>query len=155
MPRYPISKANRLITRIDTSPRKGTKPVQGWEVRIYRGGVRFNKFLSDSAHGSKTKALKAARALRDKMDLEIKPFSRRQQLTQLTNRNTSGHRGVRLRTTCITKRRKKYSYQHVEASWTSDDGTINKLLFSVAKLGLEKAWKQALACRKKGLAKIA
>lgn len=155
MSRKPANHANRNITRIETKKVEGKTQVKGWEVRIYRRDQRFNKFMADKDHGGKAKALLAARALRDVMDEKIKPYTRKELATRMSSRNTSGHRGIRVRTTRITKAKKKYLYQHVEASWTSDDGTINKILFSVSKLGLEKAWKRAIACRKKGMALVA
>lgn len=148
-------KPNRNITRIDTqNPNGRSKPIRGWEVRIYRRGVRFNKFFSDAAHGGKTKALEEARKMRDEKEAKLKPWTRRQLAERPTARNTSGHRGVRLRKTIIAKDNKKYVYEHIEASWSTEPGTVVKKSFSVAKLGLQQAWKDAIEARNKGLASI-
>jgi hypothetical protein len=146
--------ANLCITRIETKPSEGKRPVKGYEVRIYRREVRFNKFISDSAHGGKTKALNAARELRDKMIAKIKPLSRREKALKPSGRTTSGHRGVRLRTTVIAKNKKMYVYEHVEASWSPEPGKVIKRIFSVERLGIKEAWRLALECRRKGVAKI-
>lgn len=146
--------ANRNITRIEAKPVEGKAQVKGWEVRVYRRGERFNQFFSDKALGGKTKALDAARVIRDAMVLKIKPYSRRELAMRIGSRNTSGHRGVRVRTTRITKGKRKYAYQHIEASWTNEAGEVVKRTFSVEKLGLEKAWKLAIACRKKAISAL-
>lgn len=148
------ARANRLITRIATKPPDGKPPMRGYEVRIYRGGQRFNKFFSDKAHGGKIKALEMARSVRDKMDAKIKHFSRRALAVKITERNTSGTRGIRIRTTVILKNKKKYVYEHVEASWSPEPGKVVKKAFPVEKLGLKKAWELAIECRRKAVAKI-
>lgn len=148
------NKANRLITRIVTTPREGKQPVRGYEVRIYRGGEKFSQFFSDKAHGGKSNALEMARSVRDKMDAKIKYFSRRALAVKVTERNTSGLRGLRIRTTVILKNKKKYVYEHVEASWSPEPGKVIKKGFSVEKLGLKKAWELATECRRKAVAKI-
>lgn len=145
---------NRNITRIETKPPEGRRPVRGYEVRIYRREERFNQFFSDTAHGGKKKALEQARAVRDKMEKKLKPYTRRELAEKISERNTSGHRGVRLRTTVVVKDNKKYVYQHVEASWSPEPGKVVKQSFSVEKIGLKKAWEMAIECRKKAVAKI-
>lgn len=146
--------ANRNITRIEKDLPEGRSLIKGYEVRIYRAGERFNQFFADKAHGGKAKALEAARAIRDKMAAKIKPFTRREIAVKLSERNTSGHRGVRLRTTTIQKAKNKYVYEHVEASWSPEPGKIIKEIFSVERLGLKEAWRLALECREKAVAKI-
>jgi hypothetical protein len=146
--------ANRNITRIDNSGGEGKRPVRGYEVRIYRRGQRFNQFFSDSAHGGKKGALEEARTVRDKMEKKLKPYTRRELAEKVTARNTSGHRGVRLRKTIVTKDDKKYVYEHVEASWSPEPGKVVKKSFSVAKLGLQEAWKLAIDARQKAVSKI-
>lgn len=155
MSRKPANYPNRNITRIETKKVEGKTQVKGWEVRVYRRGQRFNKLIADKQHGGKAKALQAARDLRDVMVEKIKPYTRKELATRMTSRNTSGHRGIRVRTTRITKAKRKYVYKHIEASWTNEAGEVVKKIFSVEKLGLEKAWKQAIACRRKGLAQLA
>jgi hypothetical protein len=145
---------NRNITRIENTGGEGKRPVRGFEVRIYRRGQRFNQFFSDSAHGGKRGALEQARGVRDKMEKKLKPYTRRELAEKISARNTSGYRGVRLRKTVVTKDDKKYIYEHVEASWSPEPGKVVKKSFSVAKLGLDKAWELAVECRKKAVAKI-
>lgn len=146
--------ANRNITRIEPKSVEGKRTVKGWEVRIIRRDVHFNKFFSDSAHGGKAKALEACRAMRDKMDKKLKPYSRKELATRLSERNTTGHRGVRVRTTTIVKGGKKYVYEHIEASWSPETGKVIKKSFSVERLGMKEAWRQAIEFRKKAVAKI-
>jgi len=145
---------NRNITRIDNTGGEGKRPVRGFEVRIYRRGQRFNQFFSDSAHGGKKSALEQARGVRDKMEKKLKPYTRRELAEKASARNTSGHRGVRLRKTIVVKGEKKYVYEHVEASWSPEPGKVVKKSFSVEKLGLETAWDLAIECRRKAVVKI-
>jgi hypothetical protein len=145
---------NQNITRIESPGIEGRSPVKGWEVRIYRRGQRFNQFFSDSAHGGKTKALELARKVRDKMEKRLKPWSRRELAKRLTARNTSGHRGVRLRRTNVNVGTKSYVYEHVEASWSPEPGKVVKQSFSVEKLGLDKAWQMAVEARDKAVSRI-
>jgi len=145
---------NQNITRIETRGAEGRRPIRGWEVRIYRRGERFNQFFSDSAHGGKAKALEESRAVRDKMERKMKPFTRRELAGKITARNTSGHRGIRLRKTNIKVGDKTYSYDHVEASWSPEPGKVVKKSFSVTKLGMENAWKLAIEARQKAVTKL-
>lgn len=145
---------NQNITRIETSGIGGRRPIRGWEVRIYRRGERFNQFFSDSAHGGTKKALEEARKVRDKMEKKMKPYTRKELAEKVTARNTSGHRGIRLRKTNIKVGDKLYSYDHVEASWSPEPGKVVKKSFSVAKLGLEKAWAMAIDCRQRAITKL-
>ena len=145
---------NQNITRIETRGVEGRRPIRGWEVRIYRRGERFNQFFSDSAHGGKAKALEESRKVRDKMERKMKPFTRRELAGKITARNTSGHRGIRLRKTNIKVGDKTYSYDHVEASWSPEPGKVVKKSFSVAKLGIENAWKLAIEARQKAVTKL-
>lgn len=145
---------NRNITRIDNPGGPDKRPVKGYEVRIYRRGQRFNQFFSDNAHGGRKSALEQARQVRDKMEKKLKPFTRRELAEKVSARNTSGQRGVRLRTTTVTKEGKKYVYEHVEASWSPEPGKVVKKSFSVQKLGFEKAWELAVETRRKAVAKI-
>ena len=145
---------NRNITRIDNPGAEGKRPVRGFEVRIYRRGQRFNQFFSDSAHGGKRAGLEQARAVRDKMEKKLKPYTRRELAEKASARNTSGHRGVRLRQTIVVKGDKKYVYEHVEASWSPEPGKVVKKSFSVEKLGLEEAWAMAIESRRKAVVKI-
>lgn len=145
---------NQNITRIESPGLEGRSPVRGWEVRIYRRGQRFNQFFSDSAHGGKARALELARKIRDKMEKKLKPWSRRELAKRVTARNTSGHRGVRLRRTNVNVGEKSYVYEHVEASWSPEPGKVVKQSFSVEKLGLDKAWAMAVEARDKAVARI-
>lgn len=146
--------ANRNITRIELKALEGKSQVKGWEVRIYRREERFDQFFSDSLHGGKTKALEAARVVRDKMEKKLPIYTRRERANLVTTRNTSGYRGVRLRTTIVVRNKKKYVYEHVEASWSPEPGNVVKQSFPVEALGLEKAWELAIACRKKAVASL-
>jgi len=145
---------NRNITRIDNPGGEDKRPVRGFEVRIYRRGQRFNQFFSDSAHGGKMKALEEARKVRDKMEKKLKPYTRRELAEKITKRNTSGVRGVRLRTTIVTKNGKTYKYEHVEASWSPEPGKVIKKSFSVEKMGKDAAWQAAVECRQKAISKL-
>lgn len=95
-----------------------------------------------------------ARQVRDRMEKKLKPFTRRELAEKVSARNTSGHRGVRLRKTIVSKGDKKYVYEHVEASWSPEPGKVVKKSFSVQKLGLDKAWQLAVETRRKAVSKI-
>ncbi len=153
MPRK-TTNPNQNITRIETKGDAEKRPIRGWEVRIYRRGERFNQFFSDSAHGGKAKAFEESRKVRDRMEKKLKPWGRRELANKITARNSSGHRGIRLRKTNIQVADKVYSYDHVEASWSPEPGKVIKKSFSVAKLGKDVAWQMAIECRQKAIAKI-
>ena len=145
---------NRNITRIDNPGDAEKRPVRGYEVRIYRRGERFNQFFSDSAHDGKPNALEEAKKVRDKMEKKMKPYSRKEMAEKITKRNTSGVRGVRLRTTIVTKNGKTYRYEHVEASWSPVPGQVVKKSFSVEKMGKDAAWAAAVETRNKAIGKL-
>jgi len=84
----------------------------------------------------------------------IERHTRRELAEKHTQRNTSGVRGVRLRTMTILKKGKTYRYEHVEATWSPEPGRVVKVSFSVSDLGKREAWRRAVEARKKGVAAI-
>ncbi len=90
------------------------------------------------------------------MEKKLKPWSRRELANRVTARNTSGHRGVRLRRTNVNVGYQllRGGKEHVEASWSPEPGRVVKQSFSVEKLGLDKAWEMAVEARDKAVAKI-
>ncbi len=144
---------NRYILRVDT-PNDSPMSRNGYEVRLLRKGERFSQFFADQAYGSKTKALAEARAVRDKIEKKLKPFTRKELATKPTKRTTSGVRGVRVRTTIVVKNGKTYRYEHVEASWSPVSGKVIKKSFSVEKMGLDAAWQAAIEIRAKAVKKL-
>lgn len=138
------------IARLHESLTSKTRGA-GYEVRIFRRGQRETKFFSDGKHGGPDNALQLAQAHRDKILSKMAKISRYEIANQLTARNTSGIRGIRVRTTMVTKGEWEYHYEHVEASWSPEPGKVIKKSFSVAKLGMEKAWGEAVKYRAKAL----
>lgn len=138
------------IKRITDSKTRG----DGYEVRFSERGARATKYFSDKKHGGPEKALEMALDCRNRMQAEITKNKPQRNMTRPTARNTSGICGVRLRTTVVKKGDLEYHYEHVEASWSPEPSRVIKKNFSVAQLGPEKAWSEAVKCRNKALKDI-
>ncbi len=124
--------------------------IHGYMARIMRRGESHQHFFSDSVHGGKRKALKAAREKREEL-LESLPAPKPLR-GRLTKRNSTGIVGVHL--TQDTDRRNKgyeYSYRSYVASWLDEDGKRINVRFSWNKYGEETALELAKIARKREL----
>lgn len=138
-------KANRNITRIDTGA------THGYQLRFQRRGKVVDKFYSDSIHGGKNKALAAAKKHRDQLEKDNPRYSRKEMAQKVSSKNTSGVVGVRLAEEKSVVGEWEYTYYFWVAQWSPKPGVRKTKRFSVNKYGDEKAYKMAVAARKKGV----
>jgi hypothetical protein len=142
------SKANKGISRIDSGS------THGWFVRGYRNGKTYSKLFSDRKCGSKTKALKQAKAYRDELRNELDQIPkqpRQRRIVVSDSRNTTGELGVS-RTTKIGPNGTKHECFSV--SWRPEPGVQKCTSFSIKKYGEKKAFKLAVDHRRKKMREI-
>ncbi len=139
---------NKGISRIDSVT------THGWFVRGYKNGKTYPKLFSDLKCRGKRKAQKEARQFRDELyeklvQIPTKPRGRR--IVYRDVRNTSGVLGVNRRT-------QKSPYgkisEHYSVSWRPSPGVQKGTSFSIRKYGEKKAFKLAVAHRRKMLREI-
>lgn len=144
----PKSKANKGISRIDSGS------THGWFVRGYRNGKTYSKLFSDRKCGSKTKALKLAKAYRDDLVDELSAIPkvpRQRRIVVTDSRNTTGELGVS-RTTKVGPNGTKHECFSV--SWRPEPGIQKCTSFSINKYGEKKAFKMAVDHRRKMMREI-
>ena len=124
---------------------------KGWQVRINRRGEKFHPYFSDSKFGGARKALAEATEVRDRIERENPPHTRRSRAEVLMRSNKSGVAGVNLRFQVRRLAKGRRTYVFVEAAWSSRPGVVHRHRFSVDKYGRKKAWALAIAARKAGL----
>lgn len=128
------------ITRFEFEKRKG------YMVRIKRRTKRKNIWIPDKKFGGKRKALAEAKRvyeeLLDKLG-PIKPSTK----NKITVRNRTGQVGVHMAMGYDT-RWKTYN-EMVIATWTTDDGTRDKISFAAKKYGRQQAFELACLAREK------
>ncbi len=140
--------ANKGISRIDSGS------THGWFVRGYRNGKTYSKLFSDRKCGGKAKAQNLAREYRDELTAELekipkKPRARR--IVTSDSRNTTGELGVS-RTTKIGPNGTQHECYSV--SWRPEPGVQKCTSFSIKKYGEKKAFKLAVAHRRKMMREI-
>ncbi len=141
-------RANRNITRLER------QSTGGWLVRVMRRGELSSWYFSDSEYGSKPKALQAAREYRDELETTLKGFSAKDLAKKAKANNTSGVVGVRLVEERDPRWPSQPTYRYWVAQWSPSKGVRRTKRFSVEKYGEDKAYKLAVAARKKGVASM-
>jgi hypothetical protein len=138
-----MTEKDKGISRIDSGS------THGWFVRAYRNGKTYSKLFSDRKWGGKQTALEEARKHRDDLqeklqDIPKKPKGRR--LVYKDTRNSTGVIGV-----CRTTKKNKNGSvtECYSVSWRPKPGIQKCTSFSIRKYGEEKAFKLAVAHRKK------
>ena len=139
---------NKGISRVDSGA------THGWFVRGYKNGKVYTKLFSDLKWGGKRKAQKEARQYRDKLyenlaQIPTKPKGRR--IVYRDRRNTTGVLGV-CRMVKIGLNGNIIKYYSV--SWKPAPGVNKATSFSIRKYGEKKAFKLAVALRRKMLRQI-
>ncbi len=133
------------ITRIDIAKSN----THGWEVRIRRRGQNINEFFSDQVYGGIKGAHDIAKVRRVELEKTLKPYSRRENSSRISKRNTSGIVGVR-RGKAVTRRNgKEWIYEVWIASGSPKPGVSKNKNFYVSKYGEEGAKAKAIEQRKK------
>ncbi len=139
---------NKGISRLDSGSN------HGWFVRGFKNGKTYSKLFSDLKCGGKRKAQQAARDFRDELFVKLaqiptKPRGRR--IVYRDVRNTTGVLGV----SRIAKKSRSGKISEVYlVSWSLAPGVQKTTSFSIRKYGEEKAFKLAVALRRKTLRQI-
>ena len=139
---------NKGISRVDWGA------THGWFVRGYKNCKTYAKLFSDLKCGDKRKAQQAARDFRDELyeklaQIPTKPRGRR--IVYRDVRNTTGVLGV----SRIAKKSPNGTiYEVYSVSWRPAPGVQKATSFSIRKYGEKKAFKLAVAHRRKMLREI-
>jgi hypothetical protein len=141
---------DRNITRANHFGSDGQPITGGYMVRFNRRGKSHQAYFSDSKHGSKKKALLAARQHRDEVEPKYRLITPLERAKLVTAANTSGTVGVRWTTRTIKKGKQTYTFSFATASW-SIEGQRKSRAFSEQKYGKDKAWAMAVKARQAGL----
>jgi hypothetical protein len=142
----------RNISRIETTNKDG-KTYGGWEVRMQRQGIRFEKFFSDLVHGGKRAALQAAKEHRDDLESYYPKSTVKQLAKQTSVRNRSGVVGVRLHKQKDRRGDFEYQYWYWVAQWTDGNGRRKTRSFSIHQHGDDEAYEMAVEARTNGVSK--
>ncbi len=139
---------NKGISRIDS----GT--THGWFVRGYKNRKTYPKLFSDLKCGGKRKAQQAARDFRDKLFVKLAQIPtkpRGPRIVYRDVRNTTGVLGV-----CRTAKTSPNGTinECYSVSWRPAPGEQKCTSFSIRKYGEKKAFKLAVAHRRKMLRQI-
>jgi len=134
---------NYGITRIDQPEKKN----HGYYVRITHRGSAHQKYFPDKASGGKTKALKAARAHRDKLLGKMPKYKQEAAGKKKRRIKKSGVTGV---THVVSNSPKGKIYEYWQAAWVDKDGKRKTAKFSVGRYGDKKALDMAKKARKDG-----
>ena len=144
-PRRNISRIEKLNSAGQTSG--------GWEVRMQRQREKRSKFFSDSIHGGKLAALRAAKEFRDEIELEVQRMSVVEKSLSPSTRNRSGIVGVRLHQQVDRRGEFEYHSWSWVAQWTDGHGRRRTKSFAVEKFGDVEAFRLAWRARKEGVRK--
>ena len=135
--------ADKGISRIDSGTTKG------WFVRGYRNGKTYAKLFSDRKFGGYDGSLEKAQRYRDKLHQklgEMKKAQRKRRVAFRDSRNKSGVLGV-----CRTTKKGQGGVMNevYSVTWRPKPGVQKCTSFSIRKYGEDKAFKLAVAHRKK------
>lgn len=139
------------ISRIDDDIHR----THAWRVSLRRRVKALVKNFADKKHGGKRKALKAARAHRDRL-LEMYPPITRKEFSNIRRRNNqSGITGVYryAKKYRLADGREKESW-YWEAHWPTDAGQYASINFSVNAYGEDLARRLAIRSRENGLKQV-
>ena len=133
------------ISRIDQPQRK----TVGWYVRVTFNGKQHSKFFSDHIHGGKEKALEAAIAHRNQVEMKVgKPRTERLVIAH-NSRNRTGIMGVRRKTKVIkTEDGERVTNNVYEVTWNPEPGRLCRTWVSIDEYGEEAALRKACAIRR-------
>jgi len=137
----------RNIIRVDHEASR----THAWRVTLQRHNGIVVKMFSDSLHGGKGKALKAAEEYRDELLRRYSPYAHAIWVrTRLRRNNTSGIPGV-ARYEERAKPNRNYTRVFWLASWVNEQGESRKRRFMVSHYGERQAKRLAVAERERQL----
>ncbi len=132
---------NYGITRIDQPEKKN----HGFYVRITHKGKTQQKYFPDKSCGGKTKALKEAKAFRDKLVSKLPKYKQAAASKRKRRIKKSGVTGV---THVVSQSQKGKAYEYWQAAWVDNTGKRRTAKFSISRYGDKKALNMAKKKRK-------
>lgn len=140
--------AMKGISRIDSGS------THGWFVRGYRNQKVYSKLFSDRKSGSKSKALKLAKAHRAELIEELEKIPkapRRRRIVLRKSRNNTGETGV---SRTVRKGPNGTKHECYSVSWRPEPGIQKCTSFAIKKYGEKKAFKMAVDFRRARMREI-
>jgi hypothetical protein len=140
----------RNIVRVDHEASR----THAWRVTVQRHNDIAVKMFSDSIHGGKRKALKAAEAYRDELLRRYSPYAHAIWVrTRLRRNNTSGIPGVGRYAQMDNPKTGSVRVFWL-ASWVNEQGDGRKRKFAVSHYGERQAKRLAVAERERQLSLV-
>ena len=140
----------RNIIRVDHE----ASHTHAWRVTLQRHNGIVVKMFSDSLHGGKRQALKAAEEYRDELLRRYSPYAHAIWVrTRLRRNNTSGIPGVGRYEERANPNR-SYTRVFWLASWVNEQGDSRKRRFMVSHYGERHAKRLAVAERERQLSRV-
>lgn len=125
--------------------------THAWIVTLQRRNKIWCRYFSDGKHGSKPKALAAAKAFRDSTLDANPPMSRAEYASIRRRNNKSGIVGVCRHVSTELHNGRKVKQPYWIAFWPLEDRRVGRAKFAVSRHGEDKAFKLAVAARRKAL----
>jgi hypothetical protein len=125
--------------------------THSWLVTLQRRGRIYHRHFSDNVHGSKKKALQAAKAYRDRLASQLLPLTRQEVCCIKKKNNRSGISGVMRVVVLEKKRGRLYRRVYWDAQWPIGHGKARHKKFSVKKFGEQGAFRRAVKVRRQAL----
>lgn len=145
----PAPHPHRYIRRIDNDRTR----THSWHVTIRSRNQAVTRHFSDSVHGGKRKALKAAIAFRDEILAKVRTPSYAAWLRRKRRNNTSGIVGV-ARYVNVSQTHRQSEYPYWQAFWRDNNGKRHTRTYSVLKYGERKARQLAIEARQTALQEL-
>lgn len=143
----PTPHPHRFIRRIDNERTR----THSWHVAIRTKNQAVTRHFSDSVHGGKRKALKAAIAFRDEMLAKLRNSDYSAWLRRKRSNNTSGIVGVARYVNVTANSEHPLEYPYWQAFWRDREGKRHTRTFSVLRYGERKARQLAINARQSAL----
>lgn len=125
--------------------------THAWIVTLQRRNKIWCKYFSDGKYGSKPKALEAAKTFRDTTLDANPPMSRAEYASIRRRNNKSGIVGVCRHVATEIQNGRKVKAPYWIAFWPLEDKRVGRAKYAVSRHGEDKAFKMAVAARKKAL----
>lgn len=125
--------------------------THAWIVTLQRRNKIWCKYFSDGKYGSKPKALEAAKTFRDTTLDANPPMSRAEYASIRRRNNKSGVVGVCRHVATEIQNGRKVKAPYWIAFWPLEDKRVGRAKYAVSRHGEDKAFKMAVAARKKAL----
>ncbi len=142
---------NKGITRVDSGSN------HRWDVNGYKNGKIYSKSFSDLKCRGKRKAQKEARQYRDELHEKLAQIPTKRTKSQgrwIISRNTRNTTGVLGVSRLALRTRHGTINECYTVTWSPSPGVQKTSSISVRKYGEEKAFKMAVALRRKMLREI-